>query len=417
VVLAVLGLHGAALLGLAGHGGATPAGGPGRVEAAPAAAAMVVRAVERPAPAAGLGREDALAAATGPAGAATAEPAAPVAAITPALKPPVATPFAPAGPARQPSTSPAAPPAVRGSDAPAPPAADLAAADAALPPEAATSPPPPQATAAPPPAAEAPSDAPADEPPGSRLALATVAGPAGASAGAVAPTVSTAPQPALPRYRATLPPAFEARFQTRRGVFSGQADWTYAPEGTRYRLELHTRVLGREISHLRSEGRTAAGGLEPLRFVDGRRGRDQRAVNFQRDAADGGHISFSGPSTQLPLPAGVQDRLSWLLQLAAIVDTDPALQRRGARVSMWVVSPRGEADVWSFVVVGSEPVLQDTAGAPPALVLQRAPDRAFDTEVQVWLDPANRHLPLRATWRSEGDSAAVDLRREALSWR
>jgi hypothetical protein len=204
----------------------------------------------------------------------------------------------------------------------------------------------------------------------------------------------------------------------RRGMLAGQADWTYAPDGgNRYRLELHTRVLGREISHLRSEGQKAAAGLEPLRFVDGRRGRDQRAVNFQRDAAGGGHISFSGPATQLPLPAGVQDRLSWLLQLAAIVDSDPALQRRGARVSMWVVSPRGEADVWTFVVGGSEPLPHDDARGQPALALKRAPDRAFDTEVQVWLDPAARHLPLRATWRSEGEGAAVDLRREALSWR
>jgi len=409
VVLAVLGLHGAALLGLAGHGETTPAGGPGRAEAA--AATVVVRAVERPAPEGGLGLEDAPAAAA-PAPAVAQEPAAPVAAIAPPPTRPLAMPSKPAAPARQPG--PAAPPAVRGGDAPAPPLAQTAATDAAPPPEATDAPAPPPATEL---RAEAPAAAPTDEPPGSRLALATVAGPDGGSAGAAAPGVSTAPPPTLPRYRATLPPAFEARFQTRRGVFSGQADWTYAPEGTRYRLELHTRVLGREISHLRSEGRTAAGGLEPLRFVDGRRGRDQRAVNFQRDAADGGHISFSGPSTQLPLPVGVQDRLSWLLQLAAIVDTDPALQRRGARVSMWVVSPRGEADVWSFVVVGSEPPPQDKPGAPAPLVLKRAPDRAFDTEVQVWLDPANRHLPLRATWRSEGDSAAVDLRREALNWR
>jgi hypothetical protein len=50
----------------------------------------------------------------------------------------------------------------------------------------------------------------------------------------------------------------------------------------------------------------------PDRMVEQRQGRDLAAVNFQRDK---GLVSFSGPSTTLPLPAGAQDRASWLLQL------------------------------------------------------------------------------------------------------
>ncbi|MFM7506434.1 MAG: DUF3108 domain-containing protein [Rubrivivax sp.] len=265
----------------------------------------------------------------------------------------------------------------------------------------------PQSLAAPLP----PADPPAEPP--ETMALLQVAA---ASAAAAAPAAPQAGTP-LPRYRAQLPPPFEVRFDMRRGAFSGQAQWRYASEGGRYRLELQTTILGQNVSHLRSEGGTSSAGLEPLRFVDGRRGQDRRAVNFQRDAPGGPRISFSGPSHELPLPEGVQDRLSWLLQLAAIIDTDPALRRPGARILMWVVSQRGEADVWTFEVTGPDTLRGDDGRPQPALALQRKADRNLDTEVRVWLDPAARHLPLRAAWRHEGEGPVVELRREALAWR
>ncbi len=239
---------------------------------------------------------------------------------------------------------------------------------------------------------------------------------AAAPAAAAAPVAPQAGTP-LPRYRAQLPPPFEVRFDMRRGAFSGQAQWRYATQGGRYRLELQTTILGQNASHLRSEGGTSGAGLEPLRFVDGRRGHDRRAVNFQRDAPGGPRISFSGPGHELPLPEGVQDRLSWLLQLAAIIDTDPALRRPGARILMWVVSPRGEAVVWTFEVVGADTLRGDDGRPQPALALQRKADRNLDTEVRVWLDPATHHLPLRAAWRHEGEGPVVELQREALAWR
>jgi hypothetical protein len=222
----------------------------------------------------------------------------------------------------------------------------------------------------------------------------------------------------VPLYAAALPPPFEAEFRLRRGALAGRATWSYAAGADSYKLSQQTRVLGREVGHLRSEGRPGPTGLEPLRFVEGRRGRDQRAVNFQREAG-GGRISFSGPAVELPLPPGVQDRLSWLLQLAAIVDADPALREPGAEVSMWVVGPRGDADVWTFVAVGLEPVSRAEGADQPALALRRDPRRAWDTEVLIWLDPSARHLPLRAAWRNAGPDAesGIEIWRETLTWR
>jgi Protein of unknown function (DUF3108) len=231
------------------------------------------------------------------------------------------------------------------------------------------------------------------------------------------PAPAAAPTPAPPRHPAALPPPFEAEFRLRRGGLAGRAQWRFEPRDGRYTLELQSRVLGREVGHLRSEGLLAADGLQPLRFVEGRRGRDQRAVNFQRDDAGGGRITFSGPGTELPLPPGVQDRLGWLLQLAALADASPALREPGARLSMWVVGVRGDLDLWTFEVAGTEPVAAADGTARPALALRRGPRRAWDTEVRVWLDPDARHLPVRATWRSDDGGSAVELERESLAWR
>jgi hypothetical protein len=64
----------------------------------------------------------------------------------------------------------------------------------------------------------------------------------------------------------------------------------------------------------------------PDRMVERRQGRDLAAVNFQRDK---GLVSFSGPSTTLPLPAGAQDRASWLLQLPMLAAAVQATGRPG----------------------------------------------------------------------------------------
>ncbi len=357
LLVAVVLVHVLALTGLVAAGGGTPA------VAAPArGATMAVRTVPVP-----------------------AEP----------VVAPVVAPWEP--PAGRPGSRPAPPDATAATGKPfvdsGPPSASSGATTAAMPAGPATEP---SATA----------------PPGS---------PEPQLVAAATPTAAAAPSapaaPPVPRYRASLPPPFEARFDMRRGALGGQADWRFGSVGGRYQLELQTRVLGQSISHLRSEGGTGRAGLEPVRFVDGRRGRDRRAVNFQRDAPGGPRISFSGPAHELPLPEGVQDRLSWLLQLAAIVDTDPALRQPGARVSMWVVSPRGDADVWTFEITGTEPLRGDDGLPQPALALQRKADRQLDTEVRVWLDPAAHHLPLRAAWRHDGEGPVVELRRLALAWR
>ena len=130
--------------------------------------------------------------------------------------------------------------------------------------------------------------------------------------------------------------------------------------------------------------------------TQGRR-RSPQAVNFQREA---GVISFSGPTIQHPLTAGAQDRLSWMLQLAAIAQAKPP--KAGERISMQVAGPSGDAEHWHFDAAG-ESIVETASGPVQALRLIREPRRRYDTRIEVWLDPVRYHLPVRALLGNQDD--------------
>jgi hypothetical protein len=146
-------------------------------------------------------------------------------------------------------------------------------------------------------------------------------------------------------------------------------------------------------------------GIAPVRYTDRRRYRGTQAANFRRDA---GKVTFSGPAVGHPLPPGAQDRLSWMLQLAAIAAAEPSLVGPGGRVSFLVVGARGDADVWTFIH-GGEETLALPEGSAATVRLLREPGRAFDTRAEVWLDPARHYLPVRARLSNASDSDALLL--------
>jgi len=157
-------------------------------------------------------------------------------------------------------------------------------------------------------------------------------------------------------------------------------------------------------------GSIDAAGLAPLRHTDRRVGRSALAVNFQREA---GKVTFSGPSFEHALAPGMQDGLSWLLQLAAIAAAEPSLVGPGGRVLLRVVGVRGEADVWAFIHVGEER-LSLVDGEAMTVRLRREPGHAHDAGVEVWLDPARHHLPVRARWSNASAAEALQLELRAV---
>jgi hypothetical protein len=155
-----------------------------------------------------------------------------------------------------------------------------------------------------------------------------------------------------------------------------------------------------------SSGGFDAAGVAPVRFTDQRLRRGTKAANFQRAA---NKISFSGTSAEFALRDGAQDRLSWMVQLGAIVAANPALREAGARIALYVVGANGDASVWAFDNLGAESV-STGEGTVEALKFVREPREPYDTQVQVWMDATHHYLPVRATQKSGPDDDGFELR-------
>jgi hypothetical protein len=196
----------------------------------------------------------------------------------------------------------------------------------------------------------------------------------------------------VPVFATQLPPPATLHYSLRRGLVTASAILRWQLDDGRYELALDTRAFNTQALGWTSRGNIDAHGIAPERYVEGRRGREQRAVNIQRDI---GQVTFSGPQQQYPVVPGMQDRASWMLQLGAIVAANPALAQVGGQVPMMVVSPRGDAEVWVFTVVEVTELTLPGGVVSAALHLRREPRRPYDVQTDVWLDPARHHLPVR----------------------
>jgi hypothetical protein len=194
-------------------------------------------------------------------------------------------------------------------------------------------------------------------------------------------------------YATRVPPPFRLTYALRRGALSGQAELTLQRAGAGYELELKGTALGLEVLGLRSQGSLGPNGLMPERFVDRRRGKDRLAANFDHGA---GRITYSGSAASQALHPGAQDRLSWMVQLAAILEAAPARHGTGSRIAVSVSGARADVDTWTFIVQGRQRVSLSGGAVVEAVRLTREPRRPYDTQVEVWMDPAQHHLPVRA---------------------
>ncbi len=240
------------------------------------------------------------------------------------------------------------------------------------------------------------------------------------SAPAASAVAATAPPPsasldtggeALPVYATRLPPAATLQYAVQRegpGRAGVQAELRWRPDDAgRYTL-----TLGLAAAGWASVGEIDAHGLAPERHVETRRGREVRAANFQRDS---GRITFSGPQVEYPLLPGAQDRLSWMLQLPAVLAANPALAEAGRQLQLFVAGARGDAAVWTFTSLGAEAVDVPAGPVSGAVHFRREAERPYDTRVDIWLDPARHHLPARVRLLTRADGEATELLLLALA--
>ena len=188
-----------------------------------------------------------------------------------------------------------------------------------------------------------------------------------------------------------------------RGVTStGEAHLDWRQDGARYEARLELAAAGLRPRVQQSSGAIGPQGLAPERFSD--RSRGEQATHFD---ADGGRVVFSNNRPQADWVAGMQDRLSVLLQVAMLAAARPAQLVPGAQLAIPTATTR-EADEWLFRVVGEE-ALALPGGEVPALKLERPPRREYDQRIELWLAPGQAYAPVRLRLTNP-DGGSVDQR-------
>lgn len=225
-----------------------------------------------------------------------------------------------------------------------------------------------------------------------------------AAAATVAAAAAGAPPPI---YRTRIPEAAQVSYRLSRGALAGTGvlDWRPDKGGYSLRLEGRLPLIGTLITQT-SRGGFDAAGLAPERYTDRRLKRGEQAANFERAS---GRISFSGQNPALPLSPGVQDRLSVMLQLAAIVNAWAKPPAAGEHLRIEVVGARGDSHQWSLRFEGPQAI--DTPdGRVAALRFLREPENPQDTRAEFWLDPARQHLPVKVVL-TDGKGEPLELLR------
>ena len=220
-----------------------------------------------------------------------------------------------------------------------------------------------------------------------------------------APPVLRQVERTVPVYRTRMPPATVLAYEIRRGMFSGSGElsWRLAPG--RYEMRLQLGVAGFNVLTQTSQGGFDAAGLAPLRFTDQRGHRPARAANFQRDAHK---ITYSSTHDEYALPEGSQDRLSWMIQLPAVLAAEPKRAQSGGEVLMVVSGARADVAVWRFAFVAAE-TIETGSGPVRTLRFTRTPQGPKDLLADVWLDPARHHLPVRVQLSQGEDGDVLEM--------
>jgi hypothetical protein len=254
-------------------------------------------------------------------------------------------------------------------------------------------------------------DLPAERASAAPRGSATPAPPAAPRAAASAPSPSAsagaaADADAAPAYRTRIPPAARVSYRLTRGAIVGSGEIDWQPQGDGYTLRLEGRVplLGTLIVQISSGGFDAAG-LAPLRYTDKRLRRPERSADFDRGA---GTVSFSDGDPTALIP-GLQDRVSVMLQLAAIANAWSRPPAPGTELRIPVIGLRGDAAVWSLRFEGPQAVVTPE-GTVNALRFLREADKPHDTRAEFWLDPARSFMPVRARL-TDGNGDALELLR------
>ena len=187
------------------------------------------------------------------------------------------------------------------------------------------------------------------------------------------------------RYPTTMPPSALLAYRvtgagTGPGADTATLNWT-VENGDSYRLDYEGPG---QVT--RSQGSIGDGGISPASASDERAGGVQRTY-FDRAARQ---LAFSATHLKYPMIDSVQDRLSVLMQLAAVGLANP---QRLAQPIVFVVGGAAGVATVRFDPAGSE-TIESGLGRIEALrfIVSGTPGAG---RLEVWLSPSHHWLPLQ----------------------
>ncbi len=163
-------------------------------------------------------------------------------------------------------------------------------------------------------------------------------------------------------------------------------DWNHDGQNYQAMMEISAFLVGSRSQT--SSGLLGPEGLKPERFVD--RARRERETRFDHAA---GLVRHGAGGTDLPMPAGTQDKLSVFLQLALRLGQLASQPEPGDQWTVPVAATRA-IENWTFDWRGTEE-LELPAGRLLTWHLQRKPQQAGEVGIELWLAPELGHLPVR----------------------
>jgi hypothetical protein len=206
------------------------------------------------------------------------------------------------------------------------------------------------------------------------------------------PASSTRQSGSSPALRFSVPGSahfnYDVVAHTKGISLSGNARLDWRNDGREYEAQLTLSAPFLRSRTQRSTGLVTAQGLAPLRFSD--KYRSEEAAHFDRE---NGKVVFSTNKPEALLEPGVQDRLSIVLQLGAMLAGDPSRYPAGSHITVQTASTK-EAEPWTFTVDAPE-TLALPGGRVQAVRLTRAPRKEYDVKVELWLAPGAAYAPVR----------------------
>ena len=203
---------------------------------------------------------------------------------------------------------------------------------------------------------------------------------AGAAQASDAPLRLAYPEPARLKY--------EVRAEVK-GIslsLNGELLWQHDGKTYNSRLEFSHFLLGSRMQT--SKGTLGPQGLEPIRFGD--KVRSEVAAHFDRS---GNKVTFSANTPDVPLTPGMQDQLSAVLQLSAMLGGEPQRYPAGTQIPFEAIGPRS-VESWTMVV-GNTEKLALPGGEVSAIKLSRGAVGPYGNRAEIWLAPSMGYLPVR----------------------